>query len=192
MRIGANSYIQILKKFILIFIVVFCVLYCLLDYPRNVTFSCSKNTNSCTYSSYNLFRYKSVKTIVFDKISKSGVEQQHSLKLQFSRRMFYPMVYYYYDWIIYYDNNGTLEKLNVFRTSDYEKAEMLSDYDVEYRYLLDITRIFNDFMEDNSKFNIFIPEDNSSKAKEMDYLLKITNYAFVLSLIFIVAAIVLF
>ena len=80
----------------------------------------------------------------------------------------------------------------MFRTSDYEKAEMLSDYDGEYRYLLDITGIFNDFMEDNSKFNIFIPEDNSSKAKEMDYLLKITNYAFVLSLIFIVVAIILF
>jgi len=176
---------RVLITILLIFLLSFCVLACLGDYPRDVTFSCSKRKNICTYSSSTyLFKRKSVETIEFDKIIKSYVKKNISIRNEDISSKSYlasPTTYYYYDWIIYYKNNGKIDTFAVFRTSEYESAPAYELLDEEYRYYLDTTKVFNSFLEDNSKYSIYIPEYSDNSAKERDFWWGVFIYSIMLT-----------
>lgn len=177
---------RILTIVFLTFLLIFCVLACLCDYPRNITFSCSKQKNICTYSGSNLFKHKVVKTIEFDKIKKSQIVEKISEKdddISSHSYLISPTQYYYYEWTVYYNNNGKTDELVVFRTSDYEGGPAYESLDKEYRYYVDVTRIFNSFLEDKSKSRISVPEYSDNRAKEQDFWMSIFVMSFNLTYI---------
>lgn len=172
---------RVLIILILIFLLIFCTLVFLFDESRDVTLSCSKRENICTKSSSTyIFKRKSVETIQFDKIIMSRIIQNVSTKLEDPTRYANsPTTYYYYDWNVYYKNNGTVEKLPVFRTSKYDSSPAYEELDKEYRYYLDTTKLFNSFLNDKSKYSLYIPEYPDNSAKERDFWME----RFILSII---------
>lgn len=185
---------RILTIMFLTFILISCVLTCLYDYPRHVTFSCSKQENICTYSSFNLFKHKEVKTIEFDKIIKAQILQNTYEKTDYIGSNSYvvsPTLSYYYNWVVYYNNNGKTDELIVFRTSDYEAGPAYKSLDKEYRYYVDANKMFNTFIEDKSKSRIYIPEYSNNSAKEQDFWTAIFIIAFNLTLALCVTYIII-
>lgn len=183
---------RVLTGIFSIFLLIFCILFCLFDYPRNVTFSCSKQENLCTYSSSSLFKHKMTETIEFDKITKSQIVQNVAEKCNDISRYSSPTQYYYYNWVVYYKNKGKVDELIVFRTSDYEYGPAYESLDKEYRYYVDLTKMFNAFLEDKSKSRIYIPEYPNNIAKEQDFWMSVFVVAVVLTQIICYAYLIIF
>ncbi len=167
-------------KFLIIFLVIFMGLLFVFLPDNNITFLCTRQDNLCTLSSYNIFHYKHVENIEFDKILRSGVEKESGEKIEsIGRHRAYTTPAYYYNWVIYYNNNGKADKLIVFQSSMYEDKL----YNNEYRYYEDVSQIFNAFLEDKTKFRIFIPEYDSNKKKILDYSIQLFFAAFMITMI---------
>lgn len=182
---------RILTFLFVIFLLFFCVLTYLMDYPRNITFSCSKKENVCTYSASYLFKRKEVETIEFNKIVMSRIVQNVFEKSDDISRYATSTLSYNYDWVVYYRDNGKIEKFNVFRTSDYESSPAYELLDKEYRYYVDLTKMFNSFLEDKSKSSIYIPEYSDNSAKEQDFWRLIFIASFIFAQAFVYAYIII-
>ncbi len=161
---------EFVLKILIIFLVIFIGLLFVFLPDNNITFLCTRQDNLCTLSSYNIFHYKHVESIEFDKILRSGVEKESSEKIEsIGRYRAYTTPAYYCNWVIYYDNNGKTDKWVVFQSSMYEDKL----YNTEYRYYEDVSQIFNAFLEDKTKSRIFIPEYDSNNKKILDYSIQL-------------------
>lgn len=183
------------KKEICAVIAIVCFIFCgilwVYDYPGTTTFACYKHKNICIQSSANIFHYKFEKTIEFNKILNTEIEEEAGTKRvgrYGTRRQ-----YYYYNWVAYYNNNGTVEKFQIFRTSDYDFTPANKEYDSQYRYFEDVKNMFNDsFLKDETKSRFYAPIYESSDVRTSFWeIILMTTYILGYSLFAIILIIVI-
>ena len=142
---------------LLIVVTIFVVFLWIADYPDKTTFVCSKSNKICTLTSWNIFNYIRKEHFEFDKITNSYLEDGVGTKSSVSFRYSPPVTYYYYEWVLFYRDNGQLTKKHLFRSSDYDYLSADKSYDRQYKYYNDVKDLFNAFLKDKTKTRFYAP-----------------------------------